>query len=375
MQEIDEFLNKIVLGDCREYLPKIPNNSIHLFLSDIPYGINVNEWDVIHDNTNSALLGSSPAQKGKNGFKKRGKPINGWNKDDRNISTEYKNWAKQWAEMLFPIMKEGAPLFIFGGRRYIANAIVALEEAGFLVKDILAWKKPSAHHRRQDIFKVLVKRGNKYCITSKLLDKYKETELDYYLDELANLEGKVFRSSKELLDKIKKINKKLYSKHRYKILEDTLKDEEIIKKINKWKGWKLGNLAPIFEPIAWLFKPYNSRTLTDNVINNEVGAMNIKECRINGKSPSNLLEFDFKKDENNKLHEAQKPIQLIKYLIKLTTREDHIVLDAFMGSGTTIVAAEELNRKYIGFEIEEEYFNIAKKRLKETQKKGKKIKF
>ena len=68
----DERLNnKIILGDCLDVLPNIPSNSVDLFLSDIPYGINLDEWDVLHNNTNSALLGVSPGQVGKSGFKKR----------------------------------------------------------------------------------------------------------------------------------------------------------------------------------------------------------------------------------------------------------------------------------------------------------------
>ena len=74
----ENFINKITLGDCLEYMPMLTDNSIDLFLSDIPYGISLDDWDVLHDNTNSALLGQSPAQAGKSGFKRRGKPINGW---------------------------------------------------------------------------------------------------------------------------------------------------------------------------------------------------------------------------------------------------------------------------------------------------------
>ena len=80
-----EYLNKIILGDCLNHIPNLKDSSIDLFLSDIPYGINLDEWDVLHQNTNSALLGESPAQKGKSGFKRRGKPINGWAQSDRNI--------------------------------------------------------------------------------------------------------------------------------------------------------------------------------------------------------------------------------------------------------------------------------------------------
>ena len=67
--------NEIIFGDCVQSIKNIDSNSIHLILSDIPYGIGIDEWDVLHDNTNSALLGSSPAQEKAGAiFKKRGKP-------------------------------------------------------------------------------------------------------------------------------------------------------------------------------------------------------------------------------------------------------------------------------------------------------------
>ena len=61
-----------------ELIKNIETESVHLILSDIPYGISFADWDILHDNTNSALGGSSPAQhKTGSGFKMRGKPING----------------------------------------------------------------------------------------------------------------------------------------------------------------------------------------------------------------------------------------------------------------------------------------------------------
>jgi len=68
-------------GDCLDVLPNIEAASIDLAISDIPYGISLDDWDVLHNNTNSALGGQSPAQKKLgSGFKRRGKPINGWSK-------------------------------------------------------------------------------------------------------------------------------------------------------------------------------------------------------------------------------------------------------------------------------------------------------
>ena len=63
-----KYLDKITNADCLEHLAFLQPESIDLFLSDIPYGINLDEWDVLHNNTNSALLGKSPAQEGKTGF-------------------------------------------------------------------------------------------------------------------------------------------------------------------------------------------------------------------------------------------------------------------------------------------------------------------
>ena len=63
------------------------------------------------------------------------------------------------------------------------------------------------------------------------------------------------------------------------------------------------------------------------------------------------------------LHPTQKPVKLCEYLIKTYTNEGDIVLDNCMGSGTTCLAAKNLGRRYIGFELEPRYFDIAKQRI------------
>lgn len=67
--------------------------------------------------------------------------------------------------------------------------------------------------------------------------------------------------------------------------------------------------------------------------------------------------------QNSSLHPTQKPVVLIEYLIKTYTNEGEIVLDSCMGSGTCGVACRNLNRRFIGIEMDEKYFNIAKKRI------------
>jgi DNA modification methylase len=62
-------------------------------------------------------------------------------------------------------------------------------------------------------------------------------------------------------------------------------------------------------------------------------------------------------------HPTIKPLELVKRHIQHATNENDIVMDPFLGSGTTVIAAKELNRQYIGFEVSENYFNIASDRL------------
>lgn len=82
--------------------------------------------------------------------------------------------------------------------------------------------------------------------------------------------------------------------------------------------------------------------------------------------PNNVLEF---KTERG-YHPTQKPVPLFEYLIKTYTDEGMIVLDNCMGSGTTGVACMSTNRKFIGIEMDEKYFKIAKSRIENSLAQG-----
>lgn len=86
--------------------------------------------------------------------------------------------------------------------------------------------------------------------------------------------------------------------------------------------------------------------------------------------PKNLLKYG--RDKGNKgQHSTQKPIELMKYLVKTYSDEGDLILDNAMGSGTTCVAAKALNRDYIGIEMDEGIFEIARQRVEETERPAK----
>jgi DNA modification methylase len=74
-----------------------------------------------------------------------------------------------------------------------------------------------------------------------------------------------------------------------------------------------------------------------------------------------------------RVHPTQKPIKLMMDLIQFLTNEDDVILDPYMGSGSTGVACVQLNRSFIGIEINENYFNIAKRRIEEAQRQMRSI--
>lgn len=94
-----------------------------------------------------------------------------------------------------------------------------------------------------------------------------------------------------------------------------------------------------------------------------------KGKKINHCGTSDILDIPNKKKlkivmEKN-LHDTEKPIELMKILVSNSSNENEIVLDPFMGIGSTGIASKQLNRNFIGFEIDIDYFNIAKRRIDE----------
>ena len=99
---------------------------------------------------------------------------------------------------------------------------------------------------------------------------------------------------------------------------------------------------------------------TNNVGKNNILMQETEYIQKFTNYPDNILEFNC---ESNYVHPTQKPTSLLEYLIKTYTNEGELVLDFTMGSGSTGVACMNINRKFIGIELEEKYFNIAINRI------------
>ena len=294
---VNQLLDQLFEGNCVELLHSFSSESIHLIVSDIPYGIGAENWDVLHSNSNSAYMGSSPAQvKAGSVFKKRGKPLNGWSEADRRIPHEYYEWCSTWAEDWYRILKPGASAIVFAGRRLQHRCVAALEDAGFTFKDMIAWVRPRAAHRAQRVSVVFDRRG----------------------------------------------------------------DNE---NSDRWVGWRVGNLRPRFEPVLWFVKPYPiGTTIADNILQHEVGGFNEEAYSEIAGQPDNFISVGFSPGEGG-VHPTQKPVKLMEALIALASQPGQLVLDPFAGSGSTLVAAQNLDRHFVGIELDSKYVAAARERL------------
>ena len=116
---------------------------------------------------------------------------------------------------------------------------------------------------------------------------------------------------------------------------------------------------PIYNPQMKKGKPY---TLERNTFTVNYGKQvdMVRTENTGERYPLTILKF---KRDKEKLHPTQKPIALLEYLIKTYTKENEIVLDNCMGSGSTGVACVNANRNFIGMELDNNYFNTAKERI------------
>ena len=281
------------LGDCREKLLSIADNSIDFVLTDPPYFINGmgNDWD------NKSLLKSA---------KKAGviKSLPTGMRFDRKQGLELQKFMFEIAEILFNKLKPGAFLVCFSQARLYHRMAIAFDDVGFEIRDMFAW-----HYTGQA----------------------KAFSQDHFV-------------------------------HKRKDLTVEQKNEII----EEMSGRKTPQLKPQLEPMVFAQKPKEG-TFVDNWMKWGVGLVDTTQS-LDGKFPGNLMiapkpNKAEKGSYNN--HLTVKPVTLLSHLVKLFTTEGQVVLDPFMGSGSSGIAALKMNRKFIGIEIDTGNFEISSKRIGE----------
>ena len=121
---------------------------------------------------------------------------------------------------------------------------------------------------------------------------------------------------------------------------------------------------PTYNPQMWKSTPYTCKQgYVGEAKQTGLHKQDVITVNNGDRYPLTILSFS----KETGLHPTQKPVALLEYLIKTYTNEGDTVLDNCMGSGSTGVACKNTNREFIGMELDEKYFNIAKERLEAIQ--------
>jgi len=294
-------INKIILGDAFDVIKQIEDNTIDLVLTDPPYFLDKldNKWS--HEDVEKGRSSSGVVKNLPVGMKFAPKQ-----------SYEAYNWFYKVSREVIRVLKPGGWLLAFSHPRLYHRFACAAEDVGFHLRDTFIWL--------------------------------------YTQNQPKAFSLKHFLKSEE-------------------------KDNELLELL---RVYKVPKVKSCFEPIIVAQKPPEG-SLIENFKKYRVGLFNTSVRLGDNKFPANVMSIDsiepnidkyFLVEKPKKLekgsyndHPSVKPLSLCKTLIELTTLPDAIVFDPFMGSGTTILASILTNRRYIGVEINEHYYNIALKRV------------
>ena len=296
----------IINDDCIEQLKNIPDNSLDLIITDPPYFI-----DQLDNKWSSKKLNE---QKTNSHIKHLPKGMKFDKKQVKNLYDYYLSLSK----ILIQKMKPGAYFLSFSSPRLYHAIAMSCEIAGFEIRDMINWTYT------------------------------------------------------------KSMPKGMSMTHIIKKLDISNEDKE--KLITEYKDYKTPQIKSCFEPICVAMKPLGKLTFIKNELQFKTGLLDFSQkvgidCN---KVPANIVtteEFNELYDKNflvpkptkkekgdYNTHITVKPISLIEHLIKLFSKENAIILDPFIGSGTTALACKNTNRKCIGYEINKEYYDICIKR-------------
>jgi len=312
----DVMRSVLVHADCFDVFPYIADKSVDMICCDLPYGTTACAWDVIipfdklwneykriiKDKGVIVLFGSEP-------FSSLLRTSNlDWYKYDWIWE---KNNAGNFQLVNYQPLKIHETISVF------YNETPNMEFANIMIENM-----KRLNLKQIDVSKLELSRtgGMTGWVTNKMNGSQLPTEQQW--SKICDLFG-IENQYDKILSTVKKITYNL-----------ELDDTELILS-NKGKAGTLGHLS--------------SESKRDNYIQTKTGY------------PKSILKYD----RENGLHPTQKPLELMKYLIKTYSNENDVVLDNTMGSGTTNLACIKLNRKSIGIEKEKQYYDVAVRRASE----------
>ena len=382
---------KVINGNSIEELKKFPDNYFGSVVTDPPYGL--------------SFMGKK------------------WDYDVPSVEL--------WKEV-FRVLKEGGHLLAFAGTRTQHRMAVNIEDAGFEIRDMIAWVYGSGFPKSHNIGKAV----------DKLQGNEREKTISIDINHLERGD--------------KNINKQNYTRDvgvfNFENEQREKRNNLTTKGNSEWEGWGTA-LKPALEPITMARKPFKT-SVAENVLKNGVGGINIDGCRVGtevitnnvndfsnqhgnkfgngkpikklgeskvvGRFPANFIhdgsdevtdlleessrffycakaskqdrnegldEFEDKfraglsgadRNTDKKLddvserfrtqpaknnHPTVKPTDLMRYLVRLVTPKNEIVLDCFMGSGSTGKACALEGLSFVGIDLDKDYCKIAKARI------------
>ena len=130
------------------------------------------------------------------------------------------------------------------------------------------------------------------------------------------------------------------------------------------------NKLPVYHPQMTQGKPYTCGQSSHHSSNYNFFEYEAKKNYSGERFPRDVLKVQWRPPFSRTYHPTQKPVSLCEYFIKTYTDEGAVILDPFIGSGTTAAAAVNTNRNYIGGELSKEYYDIAIERMSNIAKNG-----
>ena len=408
----------IINGDCIEEMQKLIDDGkqVDSVVTDPPYHLT----SIVE---RFGKEGSAPAKDKDGAFQRQSVGFMGKEWDGGDIAFRTDTW-----KLAYDLLKPGGHLLAFSASRNYHRMAVAIEDAGFEIRDQIMWIYGSGFPKSLNIGKGVDKKlGNEREVVGEV------------------------RAGKNALGQDSGWNK-----------HNNRTEIEVTKGNSEYEGWGTA-LKPAHEPIVMARKPLSEKSIVDNVLEHRTGGINIDACRIQGddiggerkitsrksrnengvwtdensgmdneqnsfadadprgRYPANLMHnglqeewaryfycpktssteknrglenftakpmawgnqakaelkrgnLDFAADgdgtKHNKVsmrlntHPTVKPQELMKYLCRLVTPKGGTILDPFMGSGSTGMAAKDEGFDFIGIEKEQEYFEIAEARIK-----------